>query len=37
MKNNILDNILNDIHNRNTNIKIGYNKENKEFFKNYQG
>lgn len=33
--NNILDNILEDIHNRNANIKIGYNAENKEFFENY--
>lgn len=36
IKNNILDDILGDIYNRNTNIKVGYNKENREFFKNYK-
>lgn len=33
--NNILDDILEEIHNRNSNIKVGYNDENKNFFENY--
>lgn len=34
-KNNILNNVLSDMHSRNTNIRVGYNEENKEFFANY--
>lgn len=35
-KNNILDNILNDINSRNTNIRVGYSKENKDFFEKHK-
>lgn len=35
-KDNVLDDILIDLQEKNPNIKIGYNKENKKFFENYQ-
>ena len=35
-KDNILDNILIDIQEKNPNIKIGYDKENQKFFENYK-
>lgn len=35
-KNDVLDSILIDLHEKNPNIKIGYDKENKEYFENYK-